>query len=448
MKGISLLLALWLLIPGVGCSQQNNNQPQANSGGASKQTGGDHQSKPSKSHSGSGQDAVFKNLQVYFINGEKRGQDAKYLPLAEAMEKGIARVNETGEVQNLTIENLSETEYVFVNAGDIVKGGRQDRYLVNSLIVPPNSGKIDLASFCVEAGRWSQRGRESAARFSASKFTAPSSDIKLAAQFHKNQKLVWDGVAQSRAYYSLAVSSPSVGSPSVGSPSVGSSTSGNLPSTLPVTVAAATTDPSAGILAPPAIPGDPNQTVIDPNTGLPSTDQRAQVASLVIRRAQFQQAASILAYSSLPGGSSSLQLALENPKVQELVKEYEDNMNRQLTNQRNPVGFAVAINGKIVGADVYGEDGLFKALWPKLINGAATEAVAKYDEKIKVKRLKQADFEAFLENKKQDRPMKKDLNDQTQLLTIKGDRHILFETRDKRGSKNWIHRNYLAAPEK
>ncbi len=147
-------------------------------------------------------------------------------------------------------------------------------------------------------------------------------------------------------------------------------------------------------------------------------------------------------------GSSSLPLALENPKVQKLVKEYTGHMDRHMANQKNPAGFAVAINGKIVSADIYGESSLFKALWPKLISGAATEAVAKYDEKAEAKNLKPSDFEAFLTNKKQESPVKKDLNDQTKLLTIKGDRHILFETHDKRGSKNWIHRNYLAAPEK
>ena len=141
MKLKTISLVLFSLILGVGCSQRNDNQPQANSDGASKRTKANQQSKPSTSPSGPSRDAVFKNLQVYFINGENRGQNAKYLPLAEAMEKGIARVNETGEVSSLTIENLSETEHVFVNAGDIVKGGKQDRYLVNSLIIPPNAGK-------------------------------------------------------------------------------------------------------------------------------------------------------------------------------------------------------------------------------------------------------------------------------------------------------------------
>ena len=419
MKLKTVSLVLFSLILGVSCSQRNDNQPQANSGGASDQTKGTHQSKSSASPSGPSRDAVFKNLQVYFINGENRGQDAKYLPLAEAMEKGIARVNETGEVSNLTIENLSKTEYVFVNVGDIVKGGRQDRYLVNSLIVPPNSGKIDLASFCVEAGRWSQRGRESAAHFSASKFTAPSSDIKLAAQYHMKQSLVWDGVAQSRAFYRIAITGRSAGSAATTSPQVASNP------TLP------------------GIPGNPNPTVVDPVTGLPIGTGRAQAASLAVRTRLPQQAASIYANFSVPGGSTSLQLALENPKVQELVKEYADHMDRQLATQKNPVGFSVAINGKVVSADIYGQANLFKALWPKLINGAATEAVAKYDKNTEVKRLKQADFEAFLTNGKQESPVNKTLNEQTRLLTIKGDRHILFETHDKRDSSNWIHRSYL-----
>ena len=445
MKLKTISLVLISLILGVGCSQRNDNQPQANSGGASKQTKGNPQSKPSTSPSGPSRDALFKNLQVYFINGENRGQDAKYLPLAEAMEKGIARVNETGEVSSLTIENLSETEHVFVNAGDIVKGGKQDRYLVNSLIIPPKSGKVDLASFCVEQGRWSQRGRESVTHFSDSKFAASSSELKLAAQLLNDQGAVWKEVA--RAQYSLAAIAP------------------------PGTVANANSSPLTGIPGLPTIPGSLNQSAVDPSTGLPLPVQEVEeaaktaasqatelparaVADEAVEQSLAQlelalvgpEQAQMMELSAL--GSTSLPLALENPKIQELVKEYTGHMDRHMANQKNPIGFAVAINGKIVSADIYGESSLFKALWPKLISGAATEAVAKYDEKAEAKNLKPSDFEAFLTNKEQESPVKKDLNDQTKLLTIKGDRHILFETHDKRVSKNWIHRNYLAAPEK
>jgi hypothetical protein len=78
--------------------------------------------------------------------------------------------------------------------------------------------------------------------------------------------------------------------------------------------------------------------------------------------------------ASVVGDSTSLQLALENKTIQKLVKEYVDQMERQLKAQKSPVGIAVAINGKVVSADIYGQPALFAALWPKLINAAATEA--------------------------------------------------------------------------
>ena len=56
---------------------------------------------------------------------------------------------------------------VFIQAGDIVKGGKQDRVLTVSFLLPPNSGRVPIASFCVEQGRWSARGKEDHARFSS-----------------------------------------------------------------------------------------------------------------------------------------------------------------------------------------------------------------------------------------------------------------------------------------
>jgi hypothetical protein len=62
-------------------------------------------------------------------------------------------------VNELIVENLSDEE-VYIQSGDIVKGGRQDRTLGYDLIVPKKSGKVKITSFCVEHGRWSARGRE------------------------------------------------------------------------------------------------------------------------------------------------------------------------------------------------------------------------------------------------------------------------------------------------
>ena len=54
---------------------------------------------------------------------------------------------------------------MFVQSGDIVKGGQQDRVLTVSLLLPPKSGRIPIASFCVEQGRWAARGKEDVKTF-------------------------------------------------------------------------------------------------------------------------------------------------------------------------------------------------------------------------------------------------------------------------------------------
>src|SRR5262245_344382 len=118
------------------------------------------------------------NLAVYFIHG--RSTPGKVpLSLDEAMARGIAKVRETSNVNELEIENLGNDE-VFVQAGDIVKGGQQDRTLMVSLVLPPKSGRIPIASFCVEEGRWSARGREDAKSFATSSASVPSRELKLA----------------------------------------------------------------------------------------------------------------------------------------------------------------------------------------------------------------------------------------------------------------------------
>ncbi len=92
------------------------------------------------------------NLAVFFLHGPDPIQGKKFLTLDEALRARKVIVHETKQVHQLAIENVS-TEEVFVQAGDIVKGGQQDRTIANDLVVPPRSGKVPLASFCVEQGR-------------------------------------------------------------------------------------------------------------------------------------------------------------------------------------------------------------------------------------------------------------------------------------------------------
>jgi hypothetical protein len=137
------------------------------------------------------------NLTIFLIHGDDQMKGRKFLTLDEALEQKKVVVHETTNVRELAIENTSDEE-VFIQAGDIVKGGKQDRILAADLIVPPKSGKVPLASFCVEAGRWAQREGEAAEKFDSSKSAAPSKDLKLAARGARSQRGVWDNVAKAQ----------------------------------------------------------------------------------------------------------------------------------------------------------------------------------------------------------------------------------------------------------
>ncbi|MBV8825278.1 MAG: hypothetical protein JO220_09870 [Hyphomicrobiales bacterium] len=121
---------------------------------------------------------VHENLAIYFVHG-KSADGPVPLTLQEALANGSAVVRETGSVNQLEVENTGNEE-VFIQSGDIVKGGRQDRVLTVSLIVPPHSGAMPIASFCVEQGRWTARGREDAHRFESASAAVPSREAKIA----------------------------------------------------------------------------------------------------------------------------------------------------------------------------------------------------------------------------------------------------------------------------
>ena len=136
------------------------------------------------------------NLSVFLIHGKDKIKGATFITLQEALvqKKVIVRERETRSVNSLTIENVSADE-VYVQSGDIVKGGAQDRMFATDLILPARSGKVPIAAFCVENGRWSQRGNESATVFNSSANTVASREVKLAAKMKESQGEVWKEVS-------------------------------------------------------------------------------------------------------------------------------------------------------------------------------------------------------------------------------------------------------------
>jgi hypothetical protein len=170
-----------------------------------------------------------ENLTVYFIHGPSTPGKVP-LTLDEALAKRVVQVRETGNVNQLELENLGLDE-VFIQSGDIVKGGQQDRTLMVSLILPAKSGRVPIASFCVEQGRWSARGREDVKSFSTASASVPSREMKLAmkvpqpvavpelrgrgpalasaaAETSARQGAVWEGVKKMQDKLSRNVGSP------------------------------------------------------------------------------------------------------------------------------------------------------------------------------------------------------------------------------------------------
>ena len=154
---------------------------------------------------------VHANLAIYFIHGPSAPGPVP-LTLTEAVAKGLVQVIETGHVNELKIENKGGEE-VFIQAGDMVKGGRQDRVLMVSLLLPPRSGLVSIAAFCVEPGRWSARGSEDPTRFASASETIPSRKALIimaappspeavgprGADTAERQRQVWGSVAKMQA---------------------------------------------------------------------------------------------------------------------------------------------------------------------------------------------------------------------------------------------------------
>ena len=134
------------------------------------------------------------NLTIFLLHGPDLLKERNCLTLQEALEKNQAIVYETGNVNVLAVENLSSDGEVYIQSGDIVKGGQQDRVIQYDVILSSRSGKTPLASFCVEHGRWHGRGEEGISYFASSDNALSDKQLKLAAKYQHSQQQVWSQV--------------------------------------------------------------------------------------------------------------------------------------------------------------------------------------------------------------------------------------------------------------
>jgi hypothetical protein len=136
------------------------------------------------------------NLSVLVIHSTAR-DESDFLTLDEGLTAGSVAVTEeaSAQVNQLCIENRSERP-LYVQVGDRLKGGQQDRIVGQSFVVPAKSGRQPIRSFCVEPHRWHAQGGDMA--FAAAITSAAAPENVRAAALQVNQGAVWEHVAEEK----------------------------------------------------------------------------------------------------------------------------------------------------------------------------------------------------------------------------------------------------------
>ena len=145
---------------------------------------------------------THSNLTVYVVRGSTSDARA-YITLDEGLAARTVAVREKtragqdqAEVNTLEIENRSDN-WLFLQAGDIVKGGKQDRTIMTDLTLAPRSGPQPIEAFCVEHGRWTPSA--SGLAFQNNPGIVAGTQLKMAIQGEKSQPRVWQEVAKAES---------------------------------------------------------------------------------------------------------------------------------------------------------------------------------------------------------------------------------------------------------
>lgn len=361
---------------------------------------------------------MHDNIAVYFVHGNSAPGPVPDT-LQEALAKGTVEVLETGNVRELKIRNTGDAP-VFVQFGDIVKGGQQDRVLTVSMLLEPKSDPVPIGAFCVEQGRWAARGKEDAKRFALSEAIMPSRRAKIA-------MAVPEADLQSFAR-SITTAPRSVAN-------------ANEPS--------ASASPRTG-----AAPIEQRRiSDASPGRGGGQGEVWRSVSAV-----QSALSATLAAPVASEASRTSLQLSLEHDRLKAAQQGYLARLEPAGLKDDDVVGVVIAVNGQVSSADVYPSNGLFRKMWPKLAKAAATEALSAKPKPVAndgsgtvggsdtapvAAAAPALDVVArFLADAEAGRPMERSIAGLAKLETREADKSLRLEARNASGA--FVHRNYLA----
>jgi hypothetical protein len=395
--------ALGLLALLCGCTNENGKSAGGTGGKSSKPVKTDT---PATAVSTSGPGGttldgpyVHENLAVYVVRGKTT--DARdYITLTEGLAAGSVTVREKGaregqdqaEVNALEIENRSD-RWLFIQAGDVVKGGKQDRTIGIDVALEPHSKPKPVNAFCVEHGRWVQKAGGLA--FGANTSVVSSNSLKMSIQGERSQGRVWEEVAKSeqKAARVALAQAPAAQLPAAPQPG-----------------------PSGG---------EARQASSIP------TPNGAQVQTMTL---------------STTGTYNAI---VENDKISGDREAYVKALLPHVEKASDGLGLVVAVNGKILAADIYGSSALFGKISRKLVESYALEAALSCDpEKKDARPPSGADVLAFLAEPAKAAGKEETLAESMHLKTRETGKAVLYEYRDLKMNAApdaaAVHQNFLA----
>jgi hypothetical protein len=137
---------------------------------------------------------THQDLTVFLLCSDRQdGHD--FLTLDEGLKGGLVSITEqeNEQVRALSIENQSDRP-LYLQEGERLVGGKQDRTIISSLVIPPKSGKTSVPTLCVEHHRWEEGKKGKEFGFSVNPALAPKG-VRGAAKVEDDQQKVWGCVA-------------------------------------------------------------------------------------------------------------------------------------------------------------------------------------------------------------------------------------------------------------
>jgi hypothetical protein len=296
------------------------------------------------------------NLTVFPVVAAKTYSTAEFLTLDEGLRSGEVVVTEAGSVQGLIRRHTTPVirpgsgaevnRLVLVNnskrpllllAGEIVSGGKQDRVIGKDRIIPAESDPVDLSVFCVEPGRWVATSEH----FGASE-----------AMYGKNTK--------------------------------GTTVGGPAPMAM---------------MAQPSVRGkamaDKNQSEVWDAVNKQKNAVTVEVAGLAPEvETQLAQTSS---YAKV---NENVVVKQQVDAIAKPIEENYESLIHQLRD-RNAVGVVVAVNGRIIWADIFASTDLLGKYWPKLVRSYASEAVVTRAKEMEVTVNQAQSFLADMEGRRE-----------------------------------------------